>query len=132
MSSMSGANRGSGFGTPGLPQTTTSGNLPGTSRTSSESGAMGAVKEKVGDLASSASRVASDVTDTAKQWASSAAGSVEQGWDTTRQSVVSAFDECTAFIRRHPGASLLAAFGVGALVGSALVLFTEDRHPLRY
>jgi hypothetical protein len=122
MSSMSG--RGAGFGTPGRPQT---GNVG-----QGDAGVVGGVKEKINDLTSGASEMAGQVRDTARQWAGSAAGAVEQGWDSTRQTVEGAVDEATAFIRRHPGASLLAAFGLGTLIGCCLVMMTEDRGPRRY
>jgi hypothetical protein len=135
MSSMSG--RGSGFGAPGRPQTGNVGQVPSLDQPQhrggqGDGGMAGAVKDKVNDLTSSASEMAGQVRDTAKEWAGSAADTVGQGWDSTRQTVQGGIDEATAFIRRHPGASLLAAFGLGTLIGCCLVMMTEDRGPRRY
>jgi hypothetical protein len=127
MSSMS--RSGPGFSTPAHPQTGNTGPVPslGQPRTThhGDTGIAGEVQEKITDLASGAA-------DTARRWAGSAADAVEHGWDSTRQGVIGAYDEANAFVRRHPGACLLAAFGMGALVAgflTAAVTTRESYHP---
>ncbi len=115
MSSMSGASRQTGFGTTGQSQT-------------GETGTSGGVRDKIDNLTSSASEMAGQVRDTARQWAGSAGESLQEGWETTRRSVEGAYDEAAAFIRRHPAASFLAALGIGALIASCLLMMTEERH----
>jgi ElaB/YqjD/DUF883 family membrane-anchored ribosome-binding protein len=102
-------------------------------------GAASAVKDKAKELATSASDVAGQVKDTAREWASSAASGAERAWDSTRQQAQhmasevahraeNAWDDVNNFIRRNPFPALLAALGVGFLLGGFLGLGSSRRY----
>jgi ElaB/YqjD/DUF883 family membrane-anchored ribosome-binding protein len=91
------------------------------------SGVVGAAKEKVQEMATSASQVAGKGKDTAEEWASSVGSAAVQAKDKA-QGVVSAAaekveevgEEVTAWIRRYPLPALLMSAGVGFLLAKML------------
>jgi hypothetical protein len=129
MSSM--PHRGSGLSTPIRPQTGNAGPIPSLDRppTSSQgdTGVLGGVQDKIHDLTTGASEMAGQVRDTTRRWVDSTTNRVEQGWESTRHSVEGAWDEAVTFVRRHPAASLMAAFGLGALVASCFIATNAGR-----
>ena len=82
-----------------------------------------------------------NVKETAQQWGSAAAEQAQEAWDAGRRQVENfssgmietagdAWDSSRKFIRRHPLASILMAFAIGALVAGALsgAALAQDRN----
>jgi hypothetical protein len=91
------------------------------------SGVVGAVRDKVHDMAAGASQVADRVKDTAEEWASSVGNAALQVKDkaqevggATAEEVSKLGQEVTALIRRYPLPALLVGVGVGFLLAQVL------------
>jgi hypothetical protein len=134
MSSLS--SRGSKPNPPAHPQTGNTGPVPSLDQPRTayhgDTGTAGGVQGTVHDLAEGAANVAGQVRDTARRWAGGAADAVEQGWEGTRQTIEGAWNEATGFVRRHPAACMMAAFGVGALFASFMAAEYASRYDRRY
>jgi ElaB/YqjD/DUF883 family membrane-anchored ribosome-binding protein len=108
------------------------------------SGVVGAVKDKVHDVAAGASELVGKVTDKAQEWASSVGDAAVYAKDKAQDWACSVGDaaghakdraqqmasatvekagdlgkEVTALIRRHPIPALLVGIGAGFLIGQA-------------
>lgn len=85
----------------------------GRSEESSAAGMMGAVKDRVKDLASGVAQKAEDAWDSTREhvsdWTSSAGRGVETAWDNVN-----------GFFRRYPVPMFLAGIGLGFLLAKAL------------
>lgn len=86
-----------------------------------------AAKEKIQEMATSASQVAGKVKDTAEDWASSVGSAAVQAKDKAQEVVGAAAEkvgevgeEVTALIRRYPLLALLMGIGVGFLLAKML------------
>jgi hypothetical protein len=134
MSSMS--TRGFGSNPPAHPQSGNTGPVPSLDQPRpayhGDTGNAGGVQGTMHDLAEGAGNVAGQVRDTARRWAGGAADAVEQGWEGTRQTIEGAWNEGTSFVRRHPVACMMGAFGAGALFASFLAVECASRYDRRY
>ena len=90
-------------------------------------GVLGAVTEKVQDVAAGASELAVKAKERAQEWASAVGDTVEQAKDKAWEAASAASErvgdlgqEVTALIRRHPVPALLMGVGVGYLLGVTL------------
>jgi gas vesicle protein len=91
------------------------------------SGVVGAAKEKIQEMATSASQVDGNVKDTAEEWASSVGSAAVQAKDKAQEVVGAAAEkvgevgeEVTALIRRYPLPALLMGVGMGFLLAKIL------------
>jgi predicted phage tail protein len=91
------------------------------------SGVVGAVKEKVEDMAAGASQLAGKVKDTAEEWASSVAGAAVQAKDKAQEVAGAAAEkvgemgqDVTDLIRRYPIPALLIGVGAGFVLAHLL------------
>ena len=91
------------------------------------SSVVGAVKEKVQDMAEGASQLAGKVKDTTEEWASSVGGAAVQAKDKAQEVAGAAAEkvgevgeELTDLIRRYPLPALLVGVGVGFLLSHLL------------
>jgi hypothetical protein len=91
------------------------------------SGVVGAVEEKVQDMATSASQLAGKVKDTAEEWASCVGGAAVQAKDKAHEVAEAAAEkvgelgqDVTALIRRYPLPALLVGVGMGFLLGQMM------------
>jgi hypothetical protein len=91
------------------------------------SGVIGAVKEKVHDVAAGASELVGKATDKAQEWASSVGDAAVHANDKAQQvasaTVEKAGDlgkDVTALIRRYPIPALLVGVGTGFLLSQVL------------
>jgi hypothetical protein len=90
-------------------------------------GVVGAVKEKVQDVAAGASDLAGKAKDTAQAWASSVGSAAVQVKDKAMEVASAAAEtvghlgqDVTGLIRRYPVSALLMGLGVGFLLGRLL------------
>jgi hypothetical protein len=88
------------------------------------SGVVGAVKDKVHDVAAGASELVGKATDKAQQWASSVGDAAVYAKDKAQQMASATVEKAgdlgkdvTALIRRHPIPALLVGIGTGFLIG---------------
>jgi ElaB/YqjD/DUF883 family membrane-anchored ribosome-binding protein len=90
-----------------------------------------AIKDKAEVIAGAVSDTANAVKQNVTQMATTAAGSAEKAWDSTRHAAQEASSEvahraevfhadAVIFIRSHPMATVFGALGVGVLLGAVL------------
>jgi predicted phage tail protein len=90
-------------------------------------GVVGAVKEKVEDMAAGASHIVGKVKDTAEEWASSVGGAAVQAKDKAQEVAGAAAEKVgemgqgvTDLLRRYPIPALLISVGVGFILAQLL------------
>src|ERR1700687_6183783 len=91
------------------------------------SGVVGALEDKVQDMARSASQLAGKAKDAVEEWASSAGDAAVVAKDKAQEVAGAAAEkagdlghEVTALIRRYPLAALLVGIGAGFMLGQMM------------
>jgi len=101
-------------------------------------GATQTVKEKAEEIAGAVSETAKAVKQNVTQMATTAAGTAEKAWDSTRHAAEEVGSEvahraeaihadAVIFIRSYPVATVLGALGVGVLLGAVLFAGVRGR-----
>jgi len=96
------------------------------------------VKEKAEGIAGAVSETAKAVKQNVTQMATTAAGTAEKAWDSTRHAAQDAGSgvahraefihaDAVIFIRSYPVATVLGALGVGVLLGAVLFAGVRER-----
>lgn len=106
-------------------------------------GLVDSAKETAKNLASGASDLANQAKDKAQDWAGTVADNASEAWDATRDGACDLANRVSdrtgdiindfgIFVRRYPGASIVAALGVGFCLAQLVNSRHFSSHHARY